>query len=343
VIYSSDKFRSGAYTDSVIAFSISFQRENLFSRGMGLEHLRELLIRLARLILRQGASLAYGGYWEDTEDNFTFELLRLISSEQEDNSIGGPDTSFKIGKLYNHSPWPRYLQITPRIEAQWIHCCRIVRITQQLAGIAEADIVPDSGIQDQKFRYEFNKAVTLSAMRRLMMEGMAVNIPDVLEPEIIPPVVARILLGGKVDGYSGFLPGIFEEALLTLQKLRPLYVLGGFGGAAEILARAMLDSGSACPDEFTLEYQKAHNPDLAALLENSKQFSPPKDFLGPEESLHELFAIVLKARSDLSGTLNTGLDNQETRELLTTRDLANAVRLVRKGLINKNRLPNLPA
>jgi hypothetical protein len=335
--------RTTLIPDSVIAFSISFQRENLLSRGMGLEHLRELLIRLARLILRQGASLAYGGHWEETEDNFTFELLRLINSEQEDNSIGGPDTNFRIGKLYNHSPWPRYLKITPQIEAQWINCCRIVRITQQLAGIAEDDIVPDSITQDQKSRYEFNKAVTLSAMRRLMMEAMAVNIPDVQEPEIIPPVVARILLGGKVDDYSGFLPGIFEEALFTLQKLRPLYVLGGFGGATEILARAMLGSGVVCPEEFTLDYQKAHNPALAPLLESSKNFSLPQGFLCTEEALKKLFALVMKARSDLSGTLNTGLDDRETRELLTTRDVANAVRLVRKGLIINNKLPNLPA
>src|SRR5215831_16901625 len=111
----SSKYRSRAIADSVIAFSISYQRENLLARGMGFEHLRELLIRLARPILRQGSSLAYGGNWEEREGNFTFELLRLISAEQEDNSLGGADTNLQIGKLYNHSSWPYYLDITPRI------------------------------------------------------------------------------------------------------------------------------------------------------------------------------------------------------------------------------------
>ena len=86
----------------------------------------------------------------------------------------------------------------------------------------------------------FNKAVTLSAMRRLMMQPMFVDIPGVDKPKRIPPVTARILLGGKVDGYAGFLPGIFEEALTTWQSKRPVYILGGFGGAAEVLADAML-------------------------------------------------------------------------------------------------------
>jgi SLOG cluster2 len=96
------------------------------------------MIRLARPLLRQGASLAYGGNWKDTEDNFIFPLLRLISAEQEDNSLGGLDTSLRIGKLYSHSAWPGYLDITLKIEAQWINCCRIVRITQP-GGLCSAE------------------------------------------------------------------------------------------------------------------------------------------------------------------------------------------------------------
>jgi SLOG cluster2 len=251
---STSKYRSRAIADNVIAFSLSYQRENMLARGMGLEHLRELLIRLARPILRQGASLAYGGNWKDSDDNFIFPLLRLISAEQEDTGLGRPDSSLQIGKLYNHSPWPWYLEITPPIEAQWINCCRIVRITQQLAGFADTEIVPDANADQEDPRTLFNKAVTLSAMRRLMMQPMFLNISDVPQPEKIPPVIARVLLGGKADGYAGFLPGIFEEALATLQFERPVYILGGFGGAAEILANAMLGYGSNRPQELTLEW-----------------------------------------------------------------------------------------
>ena len=75
-----------------IAFLISYERADLLARGLGLEHLRELLIRLARPILRCGASLAYGGNWEEREDNFTYDLPTLISAEQndqEDDVLGG--------------------------------------------------------------------------------------------------------------------------------------------------------------------------------------------------------------------------------------------------------------
>ena len=41
------RYRSRAIADKRIpGFGISYQRENLLARGLGLEHLRELLIRL---------------------------------------------------------------------------------------------------------------------------------------------------------------------------------------------------------------------------------------------------------------------------------------------------------
>jgi hypothetical protein len=337
------RYRSKAVANRVIGLSISYQRENLLARGLGLEHLRELLIRLARPLLRQGASVAYGGHWRDTEDNFTYDLLRLISAEQEDNSLGGPDTGLAIGRLYNHSPWPSYLDITPRIEAQWINCCRIVRITQKHARIADSDTVSDSEARNGSDRALFNAAVVLSAMRRLSMEGMSIDIPDLPSPETIPSIMARVILGGKVDGFSGFLPGIFEEALVTLERQVPLYVLGGFGGAAEVLAKALIDPAAGRPEQFTVDWQKSRTPNVTKLQQSLANFGLPAGIRTTEDGLGLLFRFVEKARLNLAATLNVGLDETETRELLTTRDMSKAVQLVRKGLDAKIGLKSLPA
>jgi hypothetical protein len=344
-VTSASKYRSRTIADNVIAFSVSYQRDNLLARGMGLDHLRELLIRLARPIVRQGANLAYGGHWRETEDNFTFELLRLISAEQEDNSLGGPDSNLTIGNLYNHLSWPHYLEVTPKIEAQWINSCRIVRITQQQAGFADEDVVPDADVKDKarEPRTIFNAAVTLSAMRRLMMQGTTVAIPDVPSTAKIPPVVARILLGGSVDRYSGFVPGIFEEALVTLEKGRPTYLLGGFGGAAEVLANAILTPGTDRPQPLTADWHRHRNEALVELLESSEQFAGPPGFRTTASLLDALFVFVQQARLTPSQTLMTGLTDEDTRELLKTRDIASAVHLVRTGLGNNQKLPPLPA
>jgi hypothetical protein len=335
------RHRSRAIADKLIAISIAYQRENLLARGLGLEHLRELLLRLVRPLVRQSASLAFAGFWKEVEENFTYDLLRLISAEQEDNSLGGPDTNLTIGRLINHSAWPNYLDITPKIEAQWINCCRIVRVTQRDAGIADADIVPDSEAKSGSDRALLNAAITLSAMRGLMMTGMTISIPDA-GSESVPPAVARVVLGGKVAGYRGFLPGIFEEALLTLEHQRPLYVLGGFGGAAEVLARGLLGAGDERLPEFTADWH-GRTPDVARLQKLAGELALPAGIRATGAALDALFALVKQARGDMAGTLRTGLTQLETRELLTTRDVARVVQLVRKGLENQVGLQALPA
>lgn len=339
---SSAKYRSKAIAQHVIGFSTSYQRENLLARGLGLEHLRELLLRLARPLLRQGASLAYGGNWKEAEDNFTFDLLRLISSEQEDNSLGGPDTNLTIGRLYNHAAWPYYLEITPQIEAQWINCCRIVRISQQEAGLAADEIVADADAASKSDRVMFNTACCLSAMRRLMNGSITINVPDA-SGEIIPPVSARIVLGGKTTGFSGFVPGVFEEALLTLEASRPLYLLGGFGGATEVLTQAMLSNTESPPPELTVAWHEQATKGYADLLRSLQQFRCPTLVRKPDEVFGLLWQRLLVARSQLAAQLNTGLSDEETRQLLTTRDIKTAIRLVRAGIAQKCNLSPLPA
>ena len=46
----------------------------------------------------------------------------------------------------------------------------------------------------------------------------------------------RIILGGRVDGYKGVMPGIGEEALISLKARQPLFIVGGFGGCAGDIA-----------------------------------------------------------------------------------------------------------
>jgi hypothetical protein len=336
------RHRSRAIADQLIAISIAYQRDHLLARGLGLEHLRELLLRVARPLVRQGASLAYGGFWKEVEENFTFDLLRLISAEQEDNSLGGPDTNLTIGRLINHSAWPDYLEITPKIEAQWLNCCRIIRVTQEEAGIPAAETVPDAEAKSGSDRALLHGAITLSTMRRLIMTGMSITVPDA-GSETVPPAIARIVLGGKMQGYRGFLPGIFEEASLTLEHQRPLYVLGGFGGAAEILAKALLGSGEGCPAELTSSWHEQRTPDVAKLATLTAPFALPSQVRPTSAALDALSAFVKQARTDLPGVLRTGLSADETRELLTTRDITRTVQLVREGLEKQLGLQTLPA
>jgi hypothetical protein len=48
---------------------------------------------------------------------------------------------------------------------------------------------------------------------------------------------SRVIVGGRLSGYAGTMPGVVEEAVLTLERGKPLYVAGGFGGAAAFVGR----------------------------------------------------------------------------------------------------------
>jgi hypothetical protein len=328
------KYRSRSSTRSLMGFSISFESKPLLARGLGLEHLKELLVRLARPILRSGADLAFAGSWTEREDNFTYDLLKLVSAEQEANSVAGPDTDVPIGRLRNHLAWPQYLEVTPRMEAQWIQCSRIIRITQEMAGIEPDAIVPDDEPRGTE-RYLLNSAIVISHLRRVAVRGTSVPIPGTAEFYTVPPLTARIVLGGKTTDFSGFLPGIFEEALLTLESGRPLYILGGFGGAGESLANFLLNKATP---ELEVSWQESASPRVKTLRTSSGSRPLPNGIRSTEDSLRALRERLVLARPALAPTLNTGLDDAETRELLTTRDMGRAVQLVLKGLTQSAKL-----
>lgn len=348
------RYRSRDSAHRLIALSLSYERDALLARGLGLEHLQELLILLARPLLRQGASLAYGGNWQERADNFTYELLRLVSAEQDEaaerEGLGDAADVLPVGRLYNYSAWPRYLHITPALEARWINSCRILRVDQTLAGIAAGHCIPDEDVApdgpDSRFQPDLalNAAICLSAMRRLLSDGFALTSPDVPRSESVPPVSARIVLGGKLQGFSGFLPGIFEEVLLTLERGIPLYLLGGFGGAAEVLAEALLAPAPApLPEALARDWLDRRQPALAALNQRGNARPLPWGVRGTDAALAALRVQLTNARANLPGALHTGLSDEETRELMRTRDMRRAAALVHKGLVESRQFVMLAA
>jgi hypothetical protein len=319
--------RSKQGSSSLVSFSISYEKDPLLRRGLGIEHLRELLLGLARPLLRVGASVAYGGHWRDIPENFTYDLLRLISAEREDNSFADPSTA--TGRLYNHQPWPYYLNVTPATEAQWVLCCRILRISQTLAGIELDRRSPEDGSGDPGLKM-INAAITLSAMRKIASTGMTLVYPDVSESPgfVVPQQTARVVLGGKTSGYGGFIPGIFEEALLAMELGTPLLILGGFGGAARVMADALLAPPGSKPKELELAWQREHTPTLAQLDSLASGRAFPAGVRNTEKALQDLCARIDAARAgSLASALKTGLSEDDTRELMTTVEIRRALQL----------------
>ena len=71
-----------------------------------------------------------------------------------------------------------------------------------------------------ELRGRFGRAAELTAFRNC--------ITQLLNPG------CRICMGGKTSGYGGSIPGVMEEAMLALRFGKPLYLMGGFGGATRM-------------------------------------------------------------------------------------------------------------
>lgn len=69
-------------------------------------------------------------------------------------------------------------------------------------------------------------------------EKLKANLTTLREQTIIK-VFAQIVIGGKTHGYKGRYPGIIEEAYVAIKNAKPVFVLGAYGGAAEIVIRAL--------------------------------------------------------------------------------------------------------
>ena len=270
----------------VIGISVS-ESEDLLGLGFGREHLREFLMRVSRPLLRAGADMAYGGHFKN--DAFTRDLIGLISDEQRE---GTSDSKPWIGILYNHSAWPYYTDITAEDEAEYIDACRFIPITQELAGLSGDAIISDMPLKKYESRKAINGAIVLSAMRQYMAEGMLLERQGAPSDKI-PPVYARIIVGGKTRGFSGILPGLYEEALYCLEKRRPLYILGGYGGAAGKLAGYLTDKLSSADALLEFDAMCESTPEVENLEQKYDSIELPKTARKPSQAL-----IVLKKEMD---------------------------------------------
>jgi hypothetical protein len=115
---------------------------------------------------------------------------------------------------------------------------------------------------------------------------------------------ARVVVGGKLRGFQGLIPGAVEEATLSVQARQPLYVAGGFGGAAAAVARALWRAATSWyPPDFP-DGVAEHAAALGRLREAASATPPPSDGLSDDE--RHLLAATHRP-GDIASLVVTGL------------------------------------
>ncbi|MXZ08590.1 MAG: hypothetical protein F4Y79_04025 [Gemmatimonadetes bacterium] len=201
-------------TTPTVAISIS-ESTDMAVLGLSDEHLQDAMAEIALHLLSSGTSLAYSG--DLRAHGFTELLFELVVRYQDH-----PHHSGKI-TVTDYLAWPVHIRMTADDLAEFS------------AGHEKSThlvfLAPDGTQLDREQRLELP---TQEPNKKEWADGLTT-----MRVAMRDETQARIVLGGRVDGYKGRMPGIAEETLLSLQSHQPVFLLGGFGGCTRDIAETI--------------------------------------------------------------------------------------------------------
>lgn len=275
-----------------IAISVSIN-EDLERNGMSEQHLNDISIEIARYIISNGGIALYGG--DLRVGGFTKYFSELSNQYKIEN-----DRTFRF---INYFPFPNSKGITQDVQIEF----KSKQIKPEILAlpnvIKEIDIDREyNPFENCEDRYIYSEC--FKEMRIKMAKDCT----------------ARILVGGKTKNYLGYIPGVIEEALYTLRENKPLFLIGGFGGATQKVIRLIKGEDV---EELTNNYQ--YNTDF---LKEFKDFINSKcDYTDFSKLKEEFLKFNLKKLSELNK-----LSIEENEILFSSKNIHEIVFLIMKGL-----------
>lgn len=216
-----------ALAGAKVGISVS-ESADLARLGLRASHCRLAVVELARAVLLAGGTIVYGG--DLRHEGFTTLLLDEVRS-------------------YAHGRAALLVCLSADVHHS-LTIAEVDEIDRRLGTDARLVLVDADGQsvrpRDRAARLEPpDSAQALTALRRHMTE-----LTD-----------ARVVVGGRLTGYKGSVPGVVEEALLAIEAGQPVYAAGGFGGAALFVAGAL----GADPDVWAPKGVPAGTDDIGAV------------------------------------------------------------------------------
>lgn len=276
--------------------------DNLASIGLSPTHLESAVAEVSQMMLIGGGSLLYAGAPGTHVPDLTTAVMDTVSSYT--TSVKAYARLEGDHEQHNIHPGHMFSLVVPCIVLNTLASIkRLSQVADHFARNASIVVLDKNGLKIEDFDdlppWQGDSNETAHALHQIRQA-----LPQYCD--------ARLLIGGKTqrksennpDGYIGNFPGIVEEALYTLRAAQPLYIAGGFGGAAALLARE-LELG----------------PDLPVPAEALAEINECAPY---REAIDEI-------RRLLDSTPN-GLNDNDRRRLATTQRASELGALTAKGL-----------
>lgn len=274
-----------------IAISVSVN-EDLEKLGFSEQHLNDISIEIARYIIANEGKALYGG--DLRENGFTYYFSELSNQYKKAN-----DKNFKF---VNYFVFPNTRRLTRDVRIDFYSKqieIKEISVPKTVSIIEQKEYNPAKSIED---RYSFCEC--FKEMRVQMAKDCS----------------ARILVGGKITNYLGYIPGVIEEALYTLKENKPLFLIGGFGGATKELIR--LIKGDEV-EELTNDFQYNTN----FLIEFKDYIHSKCDYADFTKLKEEFLKFNLIKLSELNK-----LSVEENEILFSSKNIHEIMYLIMKGL-----------
>lgn len=267
------------------------EEEELKQLGLTKKHLEIIAQDLAHQLMLRKAVLLYGG--DLRKDGFTeylFEEARIMQDRLRS----------KKHFVENYLAWQSYCDDKEE-EKCWKHKYRNVA---KMHHVGRARDIRETDCSTKSLLERYVHSRCLTKMRKRLIKHSDI----------------RICVGGKCRGYSGVMPGVLEEVLLAIKKDKPIFLLGGFGGATHYICE-MIEDGVA--QKLTYDWQNQNNfgyEELRKFYENKGR--------------HEFEAYNLLAEKLVMKNLRNGLTDEENYRLFRTKYPVEAEYLILKGIKN---------
>lgn len=272
-----------------IAISIS-ESDNLIELGLSKECIDDLMVEITRHLLISKAKMVYGG---DLRQMGYTQLFKDLAFQYGAFEKSRNDVMY----FTDFVAWPLYTLIPEDTHDDYRHS----RVDLKFVDPVEfPDIDVSKFLCPDSTDNQYIWAENLTKMREEMEKITS----------------CLIIAGGKTSGFKGKMAGVLEEFIIARRKGHPVYIVGGYGGCAQLLAEVCTGKKSA--DEFFRIALESSS--YSALLDRYKIIGNPVDYNEVKE-----YAQIEKLQDN-------GLTLDENRTLFNSVNIMEIVSLILKGL-----------